>query len=377
MPIFTLNEEMRGTSMVIDRPNPAQTVILENTLHGYAYHHASSGYDGEINDKMYVGRDFDFFNERWRGFTEFDISTIPDSANITHLRLRLYISGKPKVCDNQRAQIGFFPMQFQPSQTSYDFKTLFEDIGNGTQYNNADQYILSEDGFYPGNTTWINFGNDSIHDIQTALIDDWFAFGVTDYYIDSLGHDSDQDEGMIFEISTLEINYSINAESYLAQYEGEIDTSGQPRGSANDSGTIAIIIILITMLIAVVLVALRKRFDEPEKSGHTLFKSTDNISEKERNSVNHRKKVKEEKIQLKKFKEILEMSQRVKIADIAKSLGMDYNDLFEKLLKWNKGIPFKIDGEMIVVEDMNTFIGALDQEFQQWENQESTEEGKI
>jgi N-acetylneuraminic acid mutarotase len=85
----------------------------------------------------------------------------------------------------------------------------------------------------------------------------------------------------------------------------------------------------------------------------------------------------QEKIMLEKFEAILKMSQKVKIKNVAENLNVSDKILFERLIKWNKTIPFKIDNEMIVVENLTEFIGALDAQFDDWKEKEQTKEGKI
>lgn len=77
----------------------------------------------------------------------------------------------------------------------------------------------------------------------------------------------------------------------------------------------------------------------------------------------------DEKKQLEKFKSILEMSQEIKKSDVAKSLGLDESELFEKLLSWKKTIPFLIKGDLIIVRDLSNFIGKIDEKFDNWDSE--------
>jgi hypothetical protein len=79
---------------------------------------------------------------------------------------------------------------------------------------------------------------------------------------------------------------------------------------------------------------------------------------------------------LHKFKEILEMSQEVKQSQVAKSLKLSDDDLFEFLLKW-RHLGFKLKADSIVVEDLNRFISALDGQFAIWSDAESTKNCKV
>jgi hypothetical protein len=79
-------------------------------------------------------------------------------------------------------------------------------------------------------------------------------------------------------------------------------------------------------------------------------------------------RVGKEQTLLGKFKNILDMSHEIEISRVAISLGISEAELFEKLLEWNKTIPFKIKGNSIVVEDVEEFMRALDEQFQNWKN---------
>ncbi|MHA1700242.1 MAG: hypothetical protein ACTSWN_15470 [Promethearchaeota archaeon] len=80
---------------------------------------------------------------------------------------------------------------------------------------------------------------------------------------------------------------------------------------------------------------------------------------------------------LKNFKGIMEISQRVKQSQVAKYLGITEDELFAKLIKWRHQIPFKIDADLIVVDDITEFTDALDREFASWKEKEQGKIGKL
>jgi len=82
-------------------------------------------------------------------------------------------------------------------------------------------------------------------------------------------------------------------------------------------------------------------------------------------------------ILLEKFKAIMKMSHRIEISRVSRSLDISDDNLFEKLINWNQSIPFKIDKDIIIVEDFNAFADALDKQFDKWEKKELSNEGKI
>nr|MDO8115093.1 hypothetical protein [Candidatus Sigynarchaeota archaeon] len=66
---------------------------------------------------------------------------------------------------------------------------------------------------------------------------------------------------------------------------------------------------------------------------------------------------------LRKFQKIIKMASRVKKNDVAEALGLPDEELFVKLMDWSDQFPFKIDGDMIVVDDSAGFVNALDRQF--------------
>ncbi|NHJ47738.1 MAG: hypothetical protein FK733_08120, partial [Asgard group archaeon] len=66
-----------------------------------------------------------------------------------------------------------------------------------------------------------------------------------------------------------------------------------------------------------------------------------------------------EKRMLEKFESILKMSDSVNIDDVAKSLGLKEAQLFELLIQWQEILPFKVDGDMIEVDDTVDFTKSV------------------
>ena len=69
---------------------------------------------------------------------------------------------------------------------------------------------------------------------------------------------------------------------------------------------------------------------------------------------------------LKKFRMIMNISQEVSQVQVAKHLGISEEDLFGYLIEWSNTIPFKIRGDMIVIEDINDFMKKLDSQYSTW-----------
>lgn len=79
---------------------------------------------------------------------------------------------------------------------------------------------------------------------------------------------------------------------------------------------------------------------------------------------------------LRKFQEILAVSHRVERSSVAEYLEISTKDLFRKLITWGKTLPFKIDGEFIVIEDAEDFTKVLERQFELWGEAEATGLGK-
>jgi Leucine rich repeat/Leucine Rich Repeat len=81
-------------------------------------------------------------------------------------------------------------------------------------------------------------------------------------------------------------------------------------------------------------------------------------------------------ILLKKFKEILIISQEVKIVTVAEYLQISESQLFAKLVGW-VDLGFRIKNDLIIVENLSVFTSALDQQFVEWGEKEAARIGKI
>lgn len=82
---------------------------------------------------------------------------------------------------------------------------------------------------------------------------------------------------------------------------------------------------------------------------------------------------------LEKFKKLLKITQNVKQSRVAKILGLSKEQLLEKLIEWGDFLPFKIqdDTDLIVVDDLDGFFDALDEQFATWGKQEHAKNGKV
>ena len=79
---------------------------------------------------------------------------------------------------------------------------------------------------------------------------------------------------------------------------------------------------------------------------------------------------------LKKFKKIMEISNRIKQSQAAEMMGITQTQLTQKLFEWGEKLSFKIEDDSIVVENMDSFMGELDGLFEEWGEKEITKAGK-
>ena len=82
---------------------------------------------------------------------------------------------------------------------------------------------------------------------------------------------------------------------------------------------------------------------------------------------------------LEKIKRIVKVSDRIEIDMMRESLKMKKGEFLDKLYIWAEKFNFRIDGNTLVInkDTVSDFLEALDQQFDTWENQEASENGKI
>jgi hypothetical protein len=77
-----------------------------------------------------------------------------------------------------------------------------------------------------------------------------------------------------------------------------------------------------------------------------------------------------------KFKRAIQISQRIEMGSLATMLGIPKEQLLAFLLDWSEQVHFKIDKDLIIVQDINETIMDLDKEFAAWDGKEKSKEGK-
>jgi hypothetical protein len=79
-----------------------------------------------------------------------------------------------------------------------------------------------------------------------------------------------------------------------------------------------------------------------------------------------------EKSLIEKFQKIMRISNRIKQSQVAEMMGIDQSTLTQKLFEWGDILPFKIESDEIVIQDMNHFITQMDNLFEEWNLNEKT-----
>jgi hypothetical protein len=69
---------------------------------------------------------------------------------------------------------------------------------------------------------------------------------------------------------------------------------------------------------------------------------------------------------LERMKSLIHVTKRVHIKDAAAMLDVDRVTFLKKVMEWCKTIPFKIDGDDIVVDDVAAVVESIDKQFSQW-----------
>jgi len=75
-----------------------------------------------------------------------------------------------------------------------------------------------------------------------------------------------------------------------------------------------------------------------------------------------------EKILLEKFRKILSFSNRISQQQTANMMDISMDELSKWLFRWSDHLSFKIDGEYILVSNMEGFLHDLDSMFSQWDD---------
>ncbi|MHA1520355.1 MAG: hypothetical protein ACTSRK_09240 [Promethearchaeota archaeon] len=383
--IIALNLPASITPIQGIRDNPKISQIQQNISvisQGHTYWHNVEGYSMEYGSDIVIGHDYDFWNEEWRSWITFNLTQIPDSATITSVGIMLSIEGKPEVCDEVDGQIFLSGMDQNPVSME-SAHLLFDLIGNYTK-NYGDWSLDDSDSMFSISQN-ISFdlnqdGNDYFSD---SLERDWATLGFSDFF--DGGSDSDSDEGLRMFLRSFTIGFTYLNESGLARYDNPPDfptDTFDDSESSGSSGSIIIIggIILIGILLLIIRFGPQSKRTQYIRNESTnsdkiypfrkpLTKSPSPESKKE-----HKKR---EKALLYKFQQIMKISKSVSMDYIAGNLAITKQELFDLLISWKSRLPFKIDGEMIIVDDLNDFIANLDENFAEWDEKSNLKDGKM
>jgi DNA-directed RNA polymerase specialized sigma subunit len=70
---------------------------------------------------------------------------------------------------------------------------------------------------------------------------------------------------------------------------------------------------------------------------------------------------KQDKARLQQFQKMVVVGQKVNKDEIAQALGLPTGEFLQKLSEWKECIPFDVDEDAVVVDDLNAFSKAIDE----------------
>ncbi|HEC82793.1 MAG TPA: PKD domain-containing protein, partial [Thermoplasmatales archaeon] len=172
----------------------------DSIYYGFAYDKQGDGkspynyifnsvYDGNLY-YIGIGWDKDGQDETYRGFAQWDTSSIPDNSNITQVELRIYVTSQltdpfgVDNWDNYQCHLEIFEMSNKPSDyysgtgsaPDGNSNVLFDDANDGICYLSYD-LINAGDGW----TQYYDLGINAEIALENQLQDDWFAVGFHDW----------------------------------------------------------------------------------------------------------------------------------------------------------------------------------------------------
>ncbi len=356
---------------------PNITVISQ----GNSYWHNVNGYSTEIGSEIVIGHDFDFWNEEWRSWITLNLTQIPDSVTITSVGLDLSIEGKPEVCDEVDGQIFIMGMNQNPASIGSSH-LIFDLIGNSTQ-SLGDWSLIDEDSMFSISQNISLELNQAGQEYFTSSLErNWAALGFSDYF--DGGSDSDSDEGLQMVLNSVTIGFTYLNESGMGRYDRPADNIDPITDDEENDLPMFLPIALGSILIVGILFLIIRFGPQSKKTPYIRNKSSTSekiypfrqSSTKKAKSTSKREQRKREKALLYKFQKIIKISKSVSMEYVAGHLEISKQELFDLLIAWNSRLPFKIDGEMIIVDDLDDFLVNLDKNFSEWDDKSNSKIGK-
>ncbi len=213
IPIIPSLEKNAGIPMLGDTPTIASGVsntTIPISSSGFVYWHRNDGYvvQSTGNNQTKVGHDFDYWNEAWRGWYSFDISSLNQSIQVLSVQLKFRVVGKPDECNFSRAQLGFFYQESSP--LIYDTKeNLFNRLNSGTQLRNGGFFSISPTTMdFPIETDYIDMGLLGAKSLERNIAKGVWSISVVDQFE---GQEKEEyDEGLILELTEIVVSYEQN-----------------------------------------------------------------------------------------------------------------------------------------------------------------------
>ncbi len=212
IPIAPLHENKSNRPMNGHNISPASVVSTGSipvSSSGFVYWHRNDGYvvQSTGNNQTKVGHDFDYWNEAWRGWYSFDISSLNQSAQIISVQLKFRVVGKPEESNSARSQLGFYYQETSP--LIYDTKeNLYNRLNSGTQLRNGGFFSVAEVTQFPNETDYIDLGKLGAKSLERSISNGIWSISVVDQFEGQ--ENSEFDEGLILELAEIVVSFVPN-----------------------------------------------------------------------------------------------------------------------------------------------------------------------
>lgn len=75
---------------------------------------------------------------------------------------------------------------------------------------------------------------------------------------------------------------------------------------------------------------------------------------------------------LEKFEKIIKITSRISLKQVASLLKISLNDFLYLLMEWGESLPFKIEGEDLIIDNKHINLKEIDELYDQWTDNEKT-----
>lgn len=122
----------------------------------------------------------------------------------------------------------------------------------------------------------------------------------------------------------------------------------------------------------------REKIEKIKNEKSEKVKQIDEINLKKRKDLKLKSKRDIEQEIVEKIRSMMEVSERISLEMMRKTLEMDSDEFLNNIWGWAKKFGFRIDGDYIIVEnaDVGEFVKYLDDQFLNWKKKEGIKEEK-